>query len=227
MKLLAVDTATERCSVALWVDGECIQQERMLNRAHAEVILPMVGAVLAEAGQVLNQLDGIGFGRGPGGFTGVRVAVSVAQGLAFGASLPVIPVSDLAAIAVGAFRLHGEERILVCMDARMGEVYWAAYSASAAGAHAHTEESVAPPEAVEMPDTIRWFGAGVGFQAYAPALRARLATTLSGVDAELLPSARDIASLAAQACMRGERFPAEQALPVYLRDRVAWPKPGL
>ncbi|MGH7490350.1 MAG: tRNA (adenosine(37)-N6)-threonylcarbamoyltransferase complex dimerization subunit type 1 TsaB, partial [bacterium] len=149
MKLLAVDTATERCSVALWVDGKIIQQERTLNRAHAEVVLPMVAALLAEAGYTLNQLDGIGFGRGPGGFTGVRVAVSVAQGLAFGAGLPVLPISDLEAMAAGAFRLHGEPRILVCMDARMGEVYWGAYSVSATDIHPHSGESLASPETVQ------------------------------------------------------------------------------
>jgi tRNA threonylcarbamoyladenosine biosynthesis protein TsaB len=224
MKLLAMDTATERCSVALWVDGQVIQRERTLNRAHAEVILPMVGALLAEAGYALNQLDGIGFGRGPGGFTGVRVAVSVAQGLAFGAGLPVLPISDLEAIAAAAFRLHAEHRILVCMDARMNEVYWGAYSVSAAEIRPHAGESVMSPEMVQTPDTQVWYGAGAGFRAYPQALQERLAAVLSGLDAEMLPAAYDIATLAAQAYARGEYLPAEQALPVYVRDRVAWPK---
>jgi tRNA threonylcarbamoyladenosine biosynthesis protein TsaB len=227
MKLLAVDTATERCSVALWIDGEVIQQERILNRAHAEVVLPMVSALLAEAGYTLNQLDGVGFGRGPGGFTGIRVAVSVAQGLAFGTGLPVLPVSDLEAIAAGAFRLYAEPRILVCMDARMDEVYWGAYSVSEAGICRHADESVASPGTVEMPDTDPWYGAGAGFQAYPQRLRERLAALLSGVDAEMLPAAFDIATLAAKAYARGEQLPAEQALPVYIRDRVAWPKPAV
>jgi tRNA threonylcarbamoyladenosine biosynthesis protein TsaB len=227
MKLLAIDTATERCSVALWMDGQIIQQERTLNRAHAEVILPMVSTLLAEAEYALNQLDGIAFGRGPGGFTGVRVAVSVAQGLAFGTGLPVLPVSDLEAIAAGAFRLHGEHRILVCMDARMGEVYWGAYSASASGVRPCTKESVTSPEAVGIPDKQPWFGVGTGFMTYAQALQERMAADLSGVDADILPTACDVASLASQAYARGEYVSAEQALPVYVRDRVAWPKPAL
>jgi tRNA threonylcarbamoyladenosine biosynthesis protein TsaB len=227
MKLLAIDTATERCSVALWIDGRVINQDRTLNRAHAEVILPMVSALLGEAGCSIKQLDGIGFGRGPGGFTGVRVAASVAQGLAYGAGLPVLPVSDLETIAAGAFRLHGEHRILVCMDARMGEVYWGAYSASASEVRPLTEESVTAPEAVGIPDKNLWFGAGAGFMAYAQTLQERLSADLSGVDAGMLPAASDVALLAAQAYVRGEYLSAEQALPVYIRDRVAWPKPAL
>ncbi|HEX6549244.1 MAG TPA: tRNA (adenosine(37)-N6)-threonylcarbamoyltransferase complex dimerization subunit type 1 TsaB [Gammaproteobacteria bacterium] len=227
MKLLAIDTATERCSVALWVDGRIIQREQMLNRAHAEVILPMVNALLQEAGYALNQLDAVGFGRGPGGFTGVRVAVSVAQGLAFGAGLPVLPVSDLAAIAAGAFRLHGAQRVLVCMDARMGEVYWGAFSVMETAVQAHIEESVASPETIHAPDSGKWFGAGSGFLAYQSVLKDRLVNVLAGADPGLLPEARDVASLAAQAYGRGEYLPAEQALPVYLRDQVAWPKAAL
>lgn len=227
MKLLALDAATERCSVALWIDGQVIQQERTLNRAHAEVILPMVGTLLAEAGYALNQLDGIGFGRGPGGFTGVRVAVSVAQGLAFGAGLPVVPISDLEVIAAGAFRLHAAHRVLVCMDARMNEVYWGAYSVSAAEIHSHTGESVVAPDMVQTPDTQTWYGAGAGFLAYPDALQRRLGGILSGVDAEMLPTAYDVATLAARAYAHGKYLSAEQALPVYVRDRVAWPKPVL
>lgn len=227
MKLLAIDTATERCSVALWVDGRIIQREQMLNRAHAEVILPMVNALLNEAGYSLKQLDAIGFGRGPGGFTGVRVAVSVVQGLAFGTGLPVLPVSDLAAIAAGAFRLHDMQRVLVCMDARMGEVYWGAFSATETAVQAHIGESVASPETVRAPDSGKWFGAGTGFLAYQSVLQDRLASSLSGADPGLLPEARDVAALAAHAYGRGECLPAEQALPVYLRDQVAWPKPAL
>lgn len=227
MKLLAVDTATERCSVALWMDGEIIQRERLLNRAHAEAVLPMVNEVLAEAGFALSQMDGIAFGRGPGGFTGVRVAVSVAQGLAFGTGLPVLPVSDLAAVAYGVFRRHAEQRIMVCMDARMGEVYAGAYAISDSQLQLVGDESVVEPDAVVLPDAGRWHGAGTGFTVYASTLRVRLGVALSGVDADVLPEARDVATLGAQACARGEALSADRALPVYLRDRVAWPKPGV
>lgn len=224
MKLLAIDTATERCSVALWNNGEILQQDRMLDRAHAEVILPMVDSVLAEAGCVLTQLDGIAFGRGPGGFTGVRVAVSVAQGLAFGAQLPVLPVSDLAAIAAGAYRNHGEARVIVCMDARMAEVYWGQYHVSADSVSLQGVEAVLRPEDVPVPEAGRWFGAGAGFAAYRDILTKRLAATLAGVAPDMLPEARDIVSLAAQAHIRGKYLSPEHALPVYLRDQVAWPK---
>ena len=227
MKLLAIDTATERCSVALWVDGEILEQKRLLNRAHAEVILPMVDQVLAEAGSSLSQLDGIAFGRGPGGFTGVRVAVSVAQGLAFGTALPVLPVSDLAAVAAAAHRLHGAERILVCMDARMSEVYWGAYEVADLELKMPGGEHISPPDRVTLPDTRTWYGAGSGFLAYREALQGRLKSGIHGTDPSLLPSAHDVVSLAAEAYLRGEYLPAEQALPVYLRDQVAWPKRAL
>jgi len=224
MKILAIDTATERCSVALWVDGEVLEQQKLLNRAHAEVILPMVDQLLSQAGSSLRELDGIAFGRGPGGFTGVRVAVSVAQGLAFGAELPVLPVSDLAAVAAAAQRLHDVQRVLVCMDARMSEVYWGAFSVEERGLAVLDSEHLSSPEHVAVPEALTWFGAGSGFLADGEALRTRLGSSLSGLDPGLLPSAYDVGRLAAEAYVRGEYLPAEQALPVYLRDQVAWPK---
>lgn len=227
MKLLAIDTATERCSVALWIDGKILEQQRMLNRAHAEVILPMVDQLLSEAGSSLGQLDGIAFGRGPGGFTGVRVAVSVAQGLAFGADIPVLPVSDLVAVAAAAHRLHGERHILVCMDARMSEIYWGAYAAGLPGLEALGAEHISAPEEVTVSGGREWYGAGSGFLAYREALQAQLGATLKGTDPGLLPAAQDVARLAAAAYGRGEYLPAAQALPVYLRDQVAWPKPAV
>lgn len=227
MKILAIDTATERCSVALWVHGEVLEQQKLLNRAHAEVILPMVDQLLSESGSSLRELDGIAFGRGPGGFTGVRVAVSVAQGLAFGAELPVLPVSDLAAVAAAAQRLHDAQRVLVCMDARMREVYWGAYSVEERGLAVLDGEHLSSPEQVAVPEPVTWYGAGSGFLAYGEALQARLGSSLGGLDSSLLPSACDVGRLAAEAYVRGEYLPAEQALPVYLRDQVAWPKPAV
>lgn len=227
MKILAIDTATERCSVALWQDGEVWQREQMASRTHAELILPMIDDLLGDKGCKLNQLHAIAFGRGPGAFTGVRVAVSVAQGLAFGVGLPLVPVSDLEALAAAAARLHGISRALVCMDARMGEVYWAAYSLSPDGIEAHTSEAVSPPPMVIPPDDGGWFGVGEGFRNYLPELEHQLRGQLSGMAPDLLPDARDVAALAAQAYAQGKFVQAEQALPVYLRDKVASPKPVL
>jgi tRNA threonylcarbamoyladenosine biosynthesis protein TsaB len=220
MRLLAIDTATEACSVALWIDGLVGQRHEVLGRGHAEHVLPMVDAVLAEAGVALATLDAIAFGRGPGAFTGVRIAVSVAQGLAFGASLPVVPVSNLAAVAARVAR-PGVAQVVVCMDARMGQVYWAPFCvADADRPEALLPESVADPGAVRLPRGGDWFGAGHGFATY-PALHTLLGRELISFDAGVLPHAADIARLGAALLQAGQALPAEQALPVYLRDDVA------
>src|SRR4029453_2048008 len=130
MKLLAIDTATERCSVALALDGRIVERIADTPRGHADLVLPMVESVLTEGRVQLADLDGLAYGRGPGAFTGVRIAVGVAQGLSFGAGLLTVGVSDLAAVARQV--AQAGERVLVCMDARMGEVYWAVFEYEAA-----------------------------------------------------------------------------------------------
>nr|VFJ96912.1 MAG: tRNA threonylcarbamoyl adenosine modification protein YeaZ [Candidatus Kentron sp. H]VFJ97120.1 MAG: tRNA threonylcarbamoyl adenosine modification protein YeaZ [Candidatus Kentron sp. H]VFK02851.1 MAG: tRNA threonylcarbamoyl adenosine modification protein YeaZ [Candidatus Kentron sp. H] len=134
MKILAIDTATDACSVALHLDGEYWGRHELAPRQHAEILLPRIRELLSEAGLSLNHLDALAFGRGPGAFTGVRIATSVAQGLAFGADLPVVPISSLHALAQGAWRERGERNLLAALDARMGEVYWGAYRVAAAEA---------------------------------------------------------------------------------------------
>lgn len=223
MKLLALDTAGARCSVALLLDGKLTEMDAPAERVQAESVLPMVEQLLAEAGLKLGSLDAIAFGRGPGAFTGLRVATSVAQGLAYGAGLPVVPVSDLAALAAAAARLHQAERIMACLDARMHEVYWAAYEARADEIVPLSEEALSPPSEVAAPSVGPWFGAGPGWGAYGDALRARV-PQLMGIDPALLPTAGDIARLGEVAFRKGEQLPPEQALPVYLRDKVATPK---
>lgn len=126
-RILAIDTATEACSVALWNNGEKHALFEICPREHTQRILPMVQQVLAESGVTLNQLDALAFGRGPGSFTGVRIGIGIAQGLAMGAELPMIGVSTLATMAQGAFRLTGATQVLAAIDARMGEVYWGQY----------------------------------------------------------------------------------------------------
>ncbi|MGD8378597.1 MAG: tRNA (adenosine(37)-N6)-threonylcarbamoyltransferase complex dimerization subunit type 1 TsaB [Gammaproteobacteria bacterium] len=226
MRLLAIDTATEACSAALWIDGECREQYRVAPREHTRLILPMTEALLADAGIELGELDALAFGRGPGAFTGVRIAAGVVQGLAMGADLPVVAVSDLAALAAGAARATGESHVVACIDARMGEVYAGSYRIDAPGlAHLIGEERVCAPEALDPPDGA-WYVAGSGMLAYGDILRQSLGARLAGADGELLPHAADIAALAVRMRDEGAGVAAEQALPVYLRDQVATSKAG-
>jgi tRNA threonylcarbamoyladenosine biosynthesis protein TsaB len=219
MKLLAIDTATERCSVALLVDDQIIERAIETARGHADLVLPMVDEVLAEAGLSLRQLDGLAYGRGPGAFTGVRIAVGVAQGLAYGAQLATVGISDLAAVAQ-QFSAVGA-RILVCMDARMNEVYWCRFTAtSGALVQPQTPERVDRPDAVDRSNATVF--AGTGFGAY-PQLAAGHTTV---VHAAALPHAREIARLAAAELQAGRGEPPERAQPVYLRDQVATVKPS-
>jgi len=215
MKLLAIDTATERCSVALLIDDRIIERATETQRGHADLVLPMVDAVLAEAGLTLRQLDGLAYGRGPGAFTGVRIAVGVAQGLAYGAQLATVGVSDLAAVAQQFARAGA--RILVCMDARMNEVYWGRFETTPEGLVAATSaERVDRPEAVERGDATVF--AGSGFDAYPQLTVGQAALSVHG---SARPHARDIARLAAAELRAGRGQPPERAQPVYLRDQVA------
>ena len=215
MRILAVDAATEACSAALLVDSTLTERFEVIGRGHAGRLLPMADELLREAGLAPGGLDAVAFGRGPGGFTGLRIAAGIAQGLAAGGDRPVVPVSNLAAVAAGAARTHGQTHILVCMDARMGQVYWAAYDCSESRPRALTQEQLSDPGAVALPAGPPMFGAGHGFAAH-PALSARLA----GVDAAALPRAGDIARIALLDFAAGGALAATQGLPVYLRDDV-------
>lgn len=217
MKLLALDTATEACTVALSLDGAVIDRTQMGSR-HAEYLLPMVHALLAEAGLSLKQLDAIAFGCGPGSFTGLRIGAGVTQGLAFGADLPVIPVSSMAALAQGV----DASKVLTAFDARMKQVYWGAYQRNAQGLVMPVlPETVVDPALAPLPESDQWVLAGSGWEAYkevlAPRLRAHGSTVLSGQ----VPRARDVAILGAAAFQAGNFVSAERAIPVYVRDDVA------
>ena len=217
MKLLVLDTSTEWCSAALWLDGH-IQARRVLaEQRHSSLLLPMVEELLRASAIGLRQLDGIGYGAGPGSFTGLRIACAVTQGLAFGADLPVVGVSTLESIA----EQTGAERVLTVLDARMAEVYWAAYQREGAGWRAVCEPQLALPESVAVPPGEDWVGAGNGFVALGDVLRPSLAAHLVRIDDTLMPDAAAMAPLAAAAFARGEGVDAALAAPIYLRDKVA------
>src|SRR5687768_9442069 len=218
MRLLAIDTATERCSVALRLDDRFIERDSEQPRGHADLVLPMVESVLKEAGLQLADLDGIAYGRGPGAFTGVRIAVGVVQGLAFGADLPTVGVSNLAAVAQQVAR-EGD-RILVCMDARMDQVYWSVFAREPG-----SERVVSlAPERVDAPDAVTDGNytvlAGTGFKAY-PNLVSRLSRPDRRIADSALPRATEIALLAEAEFRAGRARPAAEAEPVYVRDQVA------
>jgi tRNA threonylcarbamoyladenosine biosynthesis protein TsaB len=222
VKLLAIETAGDACSCAVLGGAESYERHLMAPRRHAELILSMVRDLLDESHLALEDLDALAFGRGPGSFTGVRVAAGVVQGLAFGAELPVVPVSSLQALAQGALRETGSERVLAAFDARMGEVYWGAYEAGDDGLMiARVEDCVAAPDAVPVPSVGAWLGVGEGWRSYAEALVARVGDRLAGYQAEHTARALDVAMLARAGYARGESVSASEALPVYVRNQVA------
>lgn len=217
MKLLVLDTSTEWCSAALWLDGRVLARRVLAEQRHSSLLLPMVDELLREADIALRGLDGIGYGAGPGSFTGLRIACAVTQGLAFGADLPVVGVSTLESIA----EQTGADRVLTVLDARMAEVYWAAYERESDGWRAVSAPQLALPESVVVPAGGDWVGAGNGFAALGEVLRPRLAAQLARIDDTLMPDAAAMAPLAACAFERGEAMDAALAAPIYLRDKVA------
>lgn len=222
MKLLAIETATEACSAALFVDGEVEERFQVAPRDHARLILTMVDDLLLDAGIAVGELDGLAFGRGPGSFTGVRIATGVAQGIAFGADLPVVPVSTLAALAQGALMDLGAPRVAVALDARMGEVYWGAYMTRGDGIMVTAEaERVCAPEAVPPLRDGVWLGVGSGWGPYGDILHHCCHERLDGMAPERYPAARDVAWLGVHGLRNGRAVAPERALPVYLRDNVA------
>lgn len=221
MNILAIDTATEACSAALLINSEVTERFEIAPREQAHLILPMVEGLLADNGITLSQLDALAFGRGPGGFTGVRIATGVVQGIAYGADLPVIPVSTLTALAQGAYRLYGKTRLIPAIDARISEVYWSACEIMDSRAVPCIDACVIKPERAPLPEGDGWYGIGTGWGAYENTLTQRLGKQLAGWSAMEYPHAQDIALLAADALKKGETVSADKALPEYLRNDVA------
>lgn len=222
MKLLAFETATEACSVALYLDGEILERHEIAPRLHAEYALPWAEELLAQAGIKRSQLDLIAISRGPGAFTGVRLAIALGQGIALALGKPMIGVSTLMAIAASLKGEPQKERILAAIDARMGEVYVGAFKRNGDELIAISAEAVCPPDKFVLPDAQGdWHAVGTGFSAVNNALQSHLESQLVSVDASVLPHAADVARLAVAAYARGEAMTPERVEPAYLRNNVA------
>ncbi|WIG54753.1 MAG: tRNA threonylcarbamoyladenosine biosynthesis protein TsaB [Rhodanobacteraceae bacterium] len=220
MNLLAIETATEACSVALLHGDALIDRSELAPRRHAELVLPMAESVLAEAGLARKQLDAIAVGQGPGAFTGVRLAISVAQGLALALDIPVVPVSSLAALAMQAPK--NGAAILATIDARREEIYAGTFRFDPGGlVEPLGLEHVLPAFGLILPQAEAWNVLGTGWGAYGDAIRERLPSAPRWADGERYPQACDVVRLAAPLFAAGKGVPPEQALPVYLRDKVA------
>ena len=220
MNLLALETATDPGSIALWRDGELIARSCPTGLSNSETLLPLVSATLREAGISFDELDGIAFGAGPGSFTGLRVACGVAQGLAVALDLPLLAVGTLNAMALASVGkcggAHDGTRVIVALDARMGEVYFGYFDAAVGLGPV----GVYPPDAVPLPETTGWLACGNGLAAY-PALRERLSPFVDTWLPEVMPSAEAVARLAVPRLERGEQGDPADAVPIYVRDKVA------
>lgn len=221
--ILAIESSTHACSVALQVGNDVLHRRELAARRHGELLLPWVQELLAEAGLSVAGLDAIAVSRGPGAFTGVRMGVAVAQGLALSYNLPAVPVSSLLACAHGAWRMTGQQQHLVAFDARMGELYWGQALVEAAGQARLLHESVIRPEQIELPTTDgAWLAVSDGWQSYPEFTERAQAVLLNDQRAlGLLPDAKDVLALAQTAFVAGECGTAEALQPVYLRNNVA------
>ena len=226
MKHLAIETATECCSVALFTDGEIISESELAPHRHNEIVLPMCERVLAQAQVSLAQLDGVAFGRGPGAFTGVRLAASVAQGIAMARDLPVVPVSSLGAMAQAAYSRHKASQVLSCIDARMQEIYFALYQLDGNKImQVLGEEQVSKPGLIDVEIDEQCVGCGSGWRVYAQLLLERCGKDIA-FDAQATPQAEFVAVLAKPCFDQGRTVSATEVVPVYVRDNVASkPKP--
>jgi tRNA threonylcarbamoyladenosine biosynthesis protein TsaB len=210
MKFAAIETSTEWCSVALWRDGEIAAVERRAANRHSELALPMLQRLIGNAAMTLAQLDAVAFGAGPGSFTGLRIACGLAQGLAFARALPVIGISTLEAMAEAS----GAPRVVACIDARMGEVYYAALEKRDGRWVETIPVRCVAPQAAPRPAGEDWVGCGNGFAAYGD-------MGLKRILPEIHPGAVAVAQLAAPRLAAGEGVDAAAAAPIYVCDKVA------
>jgi tRNA threonylcarbamoyladenosine biosynthesis protein TsaB len=221
MNILALDTCTELCSAALLINGELFERSVLTQRSHSDLILGMMDDIFNEAKATLSEVDVLTFGRGPGSFTGVRVGVGVAQGIAYARELPVVPVSTLAAIAQETAENSKTPNIAVAIDARMGEIYCASYKIIDGIAELLDQERVCPPEEFKPFNDEKWLGVGTGWSEYGSQLASNFSDTLIDSSAAHYPQAKHMITLAQKEIIMGRLISAEQALPVYLRNNVA------
>jgi tRNA threonylcarbamoyladenosine biosynthesis protein TsaB len=221
MNILAFDTCTESCSAALLYKGEVIERVEITQRGHSDLILGMMDGLFKQAGTSISAIDAVAFGRGPGSFTGVRVSVGVAQGIAFARDIPVIPVSSLAAVAQGVSDKVDNNFIAVAIDARMGEIYCASYQRENGLVKIVDQESVCPPDQFNPDSSQQWIGAGTGWGVYESLLRKQFSGNLAQILVEHYPQASSILKLAQVEAKSGRLLAAERAFPVYLRNNVA------
>jgi tRNA threonylcarbamoyladenosine biosynthesis protein TsaB len=221
MNLLAFETSTRQLSVALWHYGERIERDVDLPNGGSEVVLPWVHELLAEGELTLAQIDGIAYGAGPGGFTGLRLACGVAQGLAFGLDRPVIGVGSLEVLARTAFEATGAKKVFTCVDARMNEVYSAAWLLRDGIPFPVLPPMVSAPTEVHTPNGADWLACGDGFASYGEALGGVLSGVVAHIRSDLYPSAGALAALAARRFARNEGVDAALAMPMYVREKVA------
>ncbi len=217
MKILALETSTELCSAALWLDGKVDAREVMAGQRNSELLLPMVDALLAANGLAARDLDGVAFGAGPGAFTGVRIACGVAQGIAFGIDVPVAGIGTLLALAAAS----AADRVVCCLDARMGEVYHAVYEKRGGDFVEVQAPGLYKPAEVPALPAGQWSGCGSGFAVYRGELETRYAGSLERIIGNLAPHAREIAVLAAKRFASGDVVDAAEAVPLYVRNKVA------
>ncbi len=217
MRILALETSTEFCSVALWQDGDVRAKSELVGQKHSELLLKQLDALLREVGVRVAELDGIAYGKGPGSFTGVRIACGVTQGLALGADLSVVGVCTLLALA----QASAQSRVIAALDARMGEIYHAAYALQDGMWTEISAPCLCKADAAPLVEGGGWFGAGSGFAAYSEALATRYAGQLDGMDVLAVPQAAAIAVLGAAEFLAGQGVDAALAQPLYLRDKVA------
>jgi tRNA threonylcarbamoyladenosine biosynthesis protein TsaB len=217
MKILAIETSTEYCSVALWQDGVVSERCELVGQKHSEVLMEMLDGLLQDVGCRMREVEGVAFGKGPGSFTGVRIACGVTQGLALGANISVVGVCTLEALAEAS----GKDKVIAALDARMSEIYFAAYEKRNGEWAVVVEPCLCKAENAPDVNGEGWFGVGSGFAVSGVALQARYGNQLSGVDEKAVPQASAVVRIGAREFAKDNAMDAALALPLYLRDKVA------